>query len=68
MVSEKISIGSRVEIPVGTKVTKQGITEKRSRAGLVTVQDLHLTKAGNMKITWKSHGYMATAIIKAKKS
>jgi hypothetical protein len=65
MASKKIKVGSSVIIPAGTKVTRQGEVTKRTTESVVTIRRLEHTKAGNPKVTWKSNGYMATAILKA---
>ncbi len=65
MASKKIKVGSMVVVPAGTKVTRQGEVTKRTSDAVVTVRHLEYTRAGNPKVTWKSNGFMATAILKA---
>lgn len=60
-----ITTGSRVVIPAGTKVTVNGATTKRTHESFVTVRGVTYTRAGNAKVTWKSNGYKATAILKS---
>ena len=60
-----VKVGSRVVIPAGTRVTVRGNIIKRTHAALVTVRKVTATRAGNSKVTWKSDGYPATAVIKA---
>lgn len=60
-----MNIGQKVTIPAGTKVTCQGEVSKREVATMVTLRHVETTRAGNYKVTWKSRGYAATAILKA---
>ena len=63
--ASKIKVGSKVTIPAGTKVTVRGEQVKRTMDTTVTVRDIEYTRAGNPKISWKSCGYRATAVLKA---
>jgi hypothetical protein len=63
MAKTKNLVGKTVTIPAGTKVTVQGTTAKRATAATVTVRAQAETRTGT-KITWKSNGYMATAVLK----
>lgn len=58
-----IRAGRKVTIPAGTRVTRQGQTTKRSIDSRVTVRSAEQTRSGKTKVTWKSHGYMATAVL-----
>lgn len=58
-----IRTGRKVTIPAGTRVTRQGETSKRSIDSLVTVRAVEQTKTGKTKIFWKSHGYLASAVL-----
>ena len=60
----KIAIGSKVTIPAGTLVIRNGERSKRARDTQVTVRHVETTRAGNFKVTWKSDGIMATACLK----
>lgn len=60
----KLAVGSRVTIPAGTRVTTQGEIVKRTVDTMVTVRDISFTKTGNPRISWKSNGYRATAVLK----
>ena len=60
----RIAIGRQVTIPAGTRVTRAGVTTKRSSDSTVTVRNLEQTRAGNPKIYWKSNGLMAYAVLK----
>lgn len=62
--SKKIGVGSQVIIPAGSKVTVRGQTTKRQEDSIVTVRKLDQTRAGNLKVTWKSNGYMASTVLK----
>ena len=62
--SNKLEVGCQVIIPEGTKVTTRGNTTRRENPAIVTVRQLEYTRAGNPKVTWKSAGYAATAILK----
>lgn len=59
----QIKVGKQVTIPAGTKVTVNGQAKKRQADSLVTVRNIETTRTGNLKVTWKSHGYKATAIL-----
>lgn len=61
--AKPLSVGSKVVIPAGTKVTRAGQTSKRATASKVTVKDIKTTKTGKTKVAWKSHGIIATAIL-----
>lgn len=58
-----IRTGRKVTIPAGTRVTRLGQTSKRTQDSKVTVRSVEQTKAGRTKVTWKSHGYLATAVL-----
>lgn len=58
-----IKAGRKVTIPAGTRVTCLGQTSKRTQDSQVTVRSVEQTRAGKTKISWKSMGYKATAII-----
>lgn len=62
--TKKLQVGNTVIIPRGTKVTTCGNTVRRANDAVVTARKVEFTKAGNPKITWKSNGYLATAILK----
>jgi hypothetical protein len=61
--TKKIRVGGFVNIPVGTRVSKNGLTTKRTIATTVKVLDLDYTAAGKPKVFWKSHGYRASAVL-----
>ena len=61
--AKTLSVGSKIVIPAGTKVTRAGQTTKRSVNTQVTVRDIQTTKTGKTKVSWKSHGILATATI-----
>lgn len=62
--SSKITAGRQVTIPAGTRVTRAGITSRRSNPSTVTVRSVEFTRAGNPKISWKSNGLRASAVLK----
>lgn len=62
--AKKIVVGSQVVIPAGSRVTVRGNTVKRQDDAIVTVRKLDTTRAGNLKVTWKSNGYMASTVLK----
>jgi hypothetical protein len=55
--------GRKVTIPAGTRVTRLGKTTKRERDSRVTIRSVEQTKNGKTKIYWKSHGYLASAVL-----
>ena len=61
--AKKIRVGTTVTIPAGTRVTSQGVTNKRSVDTQVTVRSVEYTRAGNPKVYWKSNGYSASAVL-----
>ena len=63
--AKKITVGSQVTIPAGTQITVRGEKTKRQTSSQVTVRRLDFTKTGNTRVSWKSNGYMATAILKS---
>lgn len=58
-----IRTGRKVTIPAGTRVTRLGQTSKRTQDSQVTVRSVEQTKTGKTKIYWKSHGYLASAVL-----
>lgn len=62
--SKRLSVGSTVTIPAGTRVTSRGQTTRRDSDSIVTIRNIETTKSGNMKVFWKSNGYRASAILK----
>lgn len=56
-------VGRQVTIPEGTKVRVRGRTVTRRAESVVTVRAQEETRAGRTRITWKSHGYAASALI-----
>jgi len=58
-----IRTGRKVTIPAGTRVTRLGQTSKRTQDSQVTVRSIEQTKTGKTKIYWKSHGYLASAVL-----
>ena len=63
--SKKITVGSQVVIPAGSKVTTRGTTVKRQSDTVVTVRNLETTRTGNLAVEWKSNGYKARTVLKA---
>jgi len=61
--SKKFRIGSKVEIPAGTVVTCNGEKTKRQNSSIVTIRSCQETKGGKFKISWKSNGYKAEAVL-----
>lgn len=58
-----ISIGSRVRISAGTKVTKRGATAARQRPSTVTVCTATPARYNKTRITWMSGGYAVSALV-----
>lgn len=56
-------VGSRVYVPAGTRVKRQGTTTTRQSGTMVTVRATELARGGKTRITWKSNGYNASALI-----
>lgn len=58
-----IKAGRKVTIPAGTRVTRLGQTSKRTQDSKVTVRAVEQTKTGKTRVVWKSHGYLASAVL-----
>ena len=56
-------VGKQVTIKAGTRVTYQGRIRARKNDSVVTVRASQPARNGKTKITWKSHGYAATALV-----
>ena len=65
MTAAYIPVGTQILLPAGTRVTVNGTTVRRHRDAIVTVRRVSRTRTGAPRITWKSNGYMASAILKA---
>lgn len=61
--AKKITVGSQIAIPAGTRVTRLGVTSKRAVDTTVTVREVAVTRTGKTRVFWKSHGYLASAVI-----
>ena len=62
--SSKITTGRQVTIPAGTRVTRNGVTTRRTSPSTVTIRAVEFTRSGNPKIYWKSNGLRASAVLK----
>lgn len=56
-------VGSRFTIQPGARITENGKTSKLGATRTVTVQDAILTKAGNLKVVWRGHRGMKSAVL-----
>jgi hypothetical protein len=64
MKTRSVDVGSVIEIPAGTKVRCNGEVQKRDHLTRVKVRKIETTKAGNLKVFWKSNGYEASTVLK----
>jgi hypothetical protein len=62
----QILAGSKVTIPTGTRINTEAGMIKANRDFSVTVQSARSTPAGNIKVTWRGHRSMKSAVIKTK--
>ena len=60
----EITAGSKITIPVGTKIKTVDGEIKADRSFQVTASKVEWTKAGNPKVTWRGHRSVKTAIVK----
>lgn len=56
-------VGKQITIPAGTRVTRAGVTAKRTVATRVTVLRTEATRTGKTRAYWKSHGLLASATL-----
>jgi len=63
MASTAQYIGRKITIKAGTKVTHLGKTTTRKADSTVTVIAAESARNGKTRITWKSMGYNATALV-----
>ena len=59
----KSYIGKPLTIKAGTIVTRLGQRSKRSIDSTVTVRNQETARGGKTRVFWKSHGYIASALI-----
>ncbi len=59
----KSYIGKPITIKAGTVVTRLGQRSKRSIDSQVTVRNQETARNGKTRVFWKSHGYIASALI-----
>lgn len=59
----KSYIGKPITIKAGTIVNRLGQRSKRSIDSTVTVRNQEPARNGKVRVFWKSHGYIASALI-----
>ena len=59
----KSYIGKPITIKAGTIVTRLGQRQKRSVDSTVTIRNQEAARNGKTRVYWKSHGYIASALI-----
>lgn len=59
----KSYIGKPITIKAGTIVTRLGQRSKRAIDSQVTVRNQEAARNGKTRVFWKSHGYIASALI-----
>lgn len=59
----KSYIGKTITIKAGTFVNRAGVRTKRAADSIVTVRNQEIARNGKMRVFWKSHGVMASALI-----
>lgn len=59
----KSYIGKPITIKAGTIVTRLGQRSKRSIDSTVTIRNQEAARNGKTRVFWKSHGYIASALI-----
>lgn len=59
----KSYIGKPITIKAGTVVTRLGSRTKRTANTTVTVRNQEPARNGKTRVFWKSHGYIASALI-----
>jgi hypothetical protein len=62
-VNPQTLVGTRFTIQPGARITENGKTSKLSETRTVTVADATLTKAGNLKVVWRGHRGMKSAVL-----
>mgnify|MGYP000101825397 FL=1 len=58
-----VTIGSRVYIPVGKQVMRNGAKARQQRPGFITVCATEPARDGKTRVFWKSRGYQASALV-----
>lgn len=56
-------IGKSITLKAGTFVTRFGQRQRRSTDSIITVRRAEPARNGKTRIFWKSHGYIASALI-----
>lgn len=59
----KSYIGTPLTIKAGTIVTRLGSRAKRTIDSTVTIRNQESARNGKTRVFWKSHGYIASALI-----
>lgn len=59
----KSYIGKPITIKAGTIVTRLGQRQKRTTDSTVTIRNQEAARNGRTRVFWKSHGYIASALI-----
>lgn len=62
--SQIIYAGRQITIPAGTIVKREGTASKRKTSSVVTVRKIEPARDGKTRVFWKSHGVLASALVK----